>query len=216
MVNGPVLDVEFHSLMSLIQAYEQVLFTCQQTGWRFRSPRGPVPTKDRISLNTPSSVFTLCLCLILTSPDFHQKAVVIYNTLVTSLLPNLSRSFAKPCPAMSTWTDPESLAHSGQKHSETLVKLSKMFLKKSQFRPTFLKYCGRYAQTCIKYHSPEPEPQIPLPPLSLRDPSPPHLSNFPTFLGRAPSVKGPIHGVNAAASADRALRQEVWPIPCSA
>lgn len=45
---------------------------------------------------------------------------------------------------------------------------------------------------------------------------PPRPSNFPTFLGHAPSVKGPIHGVNAAVSADRALRQDVWLIPCSA
>lgn len=65
----------------------------------------------------------------------------------------------------------------------------------------------------VALQSPIPPP---LPALSLRDPSPPHLSNFPTFLGCAPSVKGPIHGVNAAAGADRALRQDVWPIPCSA
>lgn len=189
------------------------MYTCQQTGWRFRSLRGPVPTKDRISLNTPSSVFTLCLCLILTSPDFHRKAVVIYNTLVTSLLPNLSRSFIKPCPAMSTWTDPESLARSGQKHSETRVKLLKMFSKNLSLDPHFLSMVD---DTLKHVSSITPQSPNPRSPSHLFHPSPPHLSNFPTFLGRAPSVKGPIHGVNAAASADGALRQDVWPIPCSA
>lgn len=51
--------------------------------------------------------------------------------------------------------------------------------------------------------------QRPCPPL-------PRPSNFPTFLGHAPSVKGPIHEVNAALGADRALGQDVWLIPRSA
>lgn len=61
-----------------------------------------------------------------------------------------------------------------------------------------------------------PPPLIPHLLLLLGDPAPPHLPNFPTFLGRATSVKEPIHGVNAAVSADRALRQDVWLIPRSA
>lgn len=148
-----------------------MLCTCQQTGWRFGSLRGAVPTKDRISLNTPSSVFTLCLCLILTSPDFHREAVVIYNMLVTSLLPNLSRSFTKPCPAMSTWTDPESLARSGQKQSETLVKLLKMFSKNLRLDPGFLSIAG----DTLKHVSS-------ITPQSLNPRSPSHLFHSETLL----------------------------------
>lgn len=64
--------------------------------------------------------------------------------------------------------------------------------------------------------APHPPPPTTTTYFARRPYSPPRPSNFPTFLGHAPSVKGPIHGVNAAVSADRALRQDVWLIPCSA
>lgn len=128
---------------------------------RFRSLRGPVQTRNgRMSPNTPSSVFTLRLCLVFTSADSRSKGAAACDSLgdaQSSAQPSADH-LLKACPAKSTRSDLERLALPGPKRcsSQTL----KAVLQECPLRPAFLKHSGRYAQARIKCHSSEPQPLV--------------------------------------------------------